>query len=132
MSTLKESLQQRRAAELPESRSCDPVDVPNRGLLIETGTGETWVFPWSHFSAARHKTMDQEEQLVLCFVNYEVVLQGVRLAALLPEIAGYRVETLRSLPAKYEPQAPPATPFIKRLSISPVGEPPHTARADSG
>lgn len=131
MSTLKESLQQRRIAELPESRSCDSTEVPGRALQIESWNGENWVFPWSHFSAARHQRNSGGEQLVLSFANYEVVVDGARLVLLLPEIAGFRVDTLRGLPAKYELQSNGSEPFIKRLSVRPISRPPSEEIADS-
>ena len=132
MSTLKENLQQRRTAELPVNRSHDAAETPVRSLQIHSWNGESWVFPWSHFSAARHRGTGESEQLVLSFANHEVVLDGSRLLSLLPEIAGFRVDTLRGLPAKYEPQGNGSEPFIKRLSIRPIGQPPveETAHSD--
>lgn len=121
MSTLKETLQQRRTAELPQSRSCDSADTPGRALQIHSWNGETWVLPWSHFIAARHLGTGESEQLVLSFTNLEVVLDGARLLSLLPGIAGFRLDSLRSLPTKYEPQGDGSEPFIKRLSVRPIG-----------
>ena len=123
MSTLQENLQQRRTAELPQSLSSNSAEAPGRALQIHSWNGETWVFPWSHFSAARHQGTGESEQLVLSFANHEVVVDGVRLLSLLPEIAGFRLDSLRSLPTKYEPQGNGSEPFVKRLSVRPVGKP---------
>jgi hypothetical protein len=61
MSTLKEIIQQRRAAELPSSRSCDSAEAPVRALQIHSWNGDKWVLPWTHFSAARHQGTDETE-----------------------------------------------------------------------
>lgn len=117
MSILQETLQQRRAAELPQSRSCDSAETPVRTLQIHSWNGEKWVFPWSHFSAAYHQGTGESEQLVISFANREVVLDGVRLASLLPDIARFHLDCLRDMPAKFRSQADQNEPFISRLSV---------------
>jgi hypothetical protein len=116
MSTLQETLRLRRAAELPQSRSCDLSSAPVRTLQIHSWNGDKWVFPWAHFSAAYHQGGDNE-QLVLSFANYEVVVDGARLALLLPEIANFHLDCLRDMPAKFLSQADKKEPFISRLSV---------------
>jgi hypothetical protein len=96
MSTLQETLRQRRAAELPNSRSCDTAESPVRALKIQAWNGEQWVFPWSHFSAACHQGSAENEQLVLSFASHEIVLEGARLALLLPGIASFRLVRRRT------------------------------------
>jgi hypothetical protein len=117
MSTLQDALRQRRAAELPNSRSCDSAEAPVRALQIQSWNGEKWVFPWSHFSAACHQGSDETGQLVLSFANHEVVMEGARLALLLPEIASFRLDNLRDMPAKFRSQADKNEPFITRVSV---------------
>jgi hypothetical protein len=117
MSTLQETLRQRRAAELPNSRSCDTAEAPVRALKIHSWNGEKWVFPWSHFSAACHQGSGENEQLVLSFANHEVVLEGARLALLLSGIASFHLDSLRDLPTKFRPQADKNEPFIARVSV---------------
>ena len=117
MSTLRDALNQRRRAELAHSRSCDSAEAPVRALQIHSWNGEKWVFPWSHFSAARHQTTGDSEQLVLSFANHEVVLDGARLALLLPEIASSHLDCLRDMPAKFRSQADKNEPFISRVSV---------------
>ena len=117
MSTLKEIVQQRRAAELPSRRSCDSAEAPVRSLQIHSWNGEKWVLPWSHFSAAHHQGTGENEQLVLSFANHEVVLDGARLALLLPEIASFHLDCLRDMPAKFRSQAGQNEPFISRVSV---------------
>ena len=120
MSTLQETLQQRRTAEPPHGRSCDSAEAPVRSLQIHSGNGEKWVLPWSHFTAARHQGTGENEQLVLSFANHEVILGGVRLALLLSEIASFHLDCLRDMPAKFRAQADQDKPFIVRISVRSV------------
>ena len=119
MSTLQETLQQRRTAEPPHGRSCDSAEAPVRSLQIHSGNGDKWVLPWSQFSAARHQTTGESEQLVLSFANHEVVIDGALLALLLPEIASFRLDCLRDMPAKFRSQTD-NEPFISRVSVRSV------------
>jgi hypothetical protein len=117
MSTLQETLQQRRTAEPPHGRSCDSAEAPVRSLQIHSGNGEKWVLPWSHFTAARHQGTGENEQLVLSFANHEVVLDGARLALLLPEIASFRLDCLRDMPPEPHLRMSQNEPFISHISV---------------
>ncbi len=117
MSTLQETLQKRRATEPPASRSSDSAEEAVRSLQVHSWNGEKWVFPWSHFSAACHQGTGGSEQLVLTFGNHEVILEGARLALLLPEIASFHLDCLRDVPAKFRSQEANDEPFITRVSI---------------
>ena len=59
----------------------------------------------------------ESEQLVLSFPNHEVVLDGARLALLLPEIASFHLDCLRDMPAKFRSQEDKGEPFISRVSV---------------
>ena len=117
MSTLQETLRLRRTAELPDGRSSDSATAPVRALQIHSWNGEQWIFPWSHFSVACRQGTDESEQLVLTFGNHEVVLEGARLALLLPEIASFHLDSLRDMPADVRSQADQSEPFISRVSV---------------
>lgn len=117
MSTLQETLRQRRTAELPADRSCDSANEPVRSLQIHAWGGDKWVLPWSQFSFAHHEGSCDNERLVLSFANREVILEGARLAMLLPEIAGFRLDCLRDRPAKFRAEADKGKPFISRVSV---------------
>ena len=123
MSTLQETLRLRRAAELPHSRSCDLSAAPVRTLQIHSWNGDKWVFPWAHFSAACHQGSGESEQLVLSFANYEVIVDGARLALLLPEIAKFHLDGLRDMPATYRSQSSKDEPFISRISVQSASTP---------
>ena len=75
------------------------------------------MLPWSGFAAACHRGIGESEQLVLSFANHEVVLDGARLALLLPEIASFHLDCLRDMPAKFRSQANKDEPFISRVSV---------------
>ena len=117
MSTLQETLQQRRTAEPPHGRSCDSAEAPVRSLQIHSGNGDKWVLPWSQFSAARHQATGESEQLVLSFANHEVVIDGALLALLLPEIAGFRLDCLRDMPHESHSLVRQNEPSISRVSV---------------
>jgi hypothetical protein len=51
------------------------------------------------------------------FANHEVVLEGARLALLLPEIASFHLDSLRDMPTKFRSQADKNEPFITRVSV---------------
>ena len=131
MSTLKESLIHRRIGESPSESGCYSTEASVPALSIYAENGELWVLPWSHFVSARHTGDGNCERLALLFTNHEVELHGTRLASLVPEIAGFRLDSLRSLPAKYEPQGNVCEPFIERLSVRLIGPPPMAGTASS-
>ena len=131
MSTLQETLIHRRVGELSSDGGCYSTEASVPALLIYAGSGELWVLPWSHFVSARHTGEGGRERLALLFANHEVELHGTRLASLVPEIAGFRLDSLRSLPAKYEPQGNVSEPFIERLSVRLIGAPPSMKIAHS-
>ena len=117
MNTLRETLRQRRAAELPHGRSSESAETPVRTLQIHSWDGEKWVFPWSHFSAARHQGTGESEQLVLSFAKHEVILDGTRLALLLSDVASFQLDCLREMPTKFRAQVSQTEPFVARISV---------------
>ena len=132
MSTLKETLVHRRVGESPSGGGCYSTETSVPALLIYAEGGEVWVLPWAHFVSARHTCEGDREQVLLLFANHEVELHGIRLVSLLREIARFRLDSLRSLPAKYEPQGKGSDPFIERLSVRPLSPPPADETAPSG
>ncbi|HTB79569.1 MAG TPA: hypothetical protein VK717_01650 [Opitutaceae bacterium] len=117
MSTLREAVQQRRAAELPPTRSCEPAKEAVRAMWIHSWSGEQWVLPWAHFISACHQGSGNDEQLVLTFAQHEVILQGARLALLVPAIASFHLDCLRDMPDNFRAQADKNEPFISRVSV---------------
>ena len=132
MSTLQETLHHRRAGELRAESGCHSAEASVPALLVFAGDGEQWVLPWSHFVCARHRDDGESERLVLSFANHEVEIRGKRLTTLMPAIAQFHLNSLRSLPAKYELQSNVAEPFIVNLSVRSMAPSPPTGIASSG
>lgn len=86
-------------------------------LLVFKWDNHSWVLPWSYFLGAHHETGETGEQLTLSFSLCEVVIRGERLDLLLPDIASYRLESLRELPEKYRDSPAPSAPSIRALTV---------------
>lgn len=99
MSTLQETLHHRRAGELRAETGCHSAEASVPALLVFAADGEQWVLPWSHFVCARHLGDGENDRLVLSFANHEVEIRGKRLTTLMPAIAQFHLNSLRSLPA---------------------------------
>jgi hypothetical protein len=133
MSTLQETLKHRRVGESALVVSgCHTAEAAVPALLIYATDDEQLVLPWSHFVCARHRDDGESERLVLFFANYEVEILGKRLTTLMPAIAQFHLNSLRSLPAKYEPQSIGSEPFIVNLSVRSMAPPPPSGIASSG
>ena len=117
MNTLREAVQQRRAAGLSPTRSCEPAKEAVRAVKIHSWSGENWVLPWSYFVAARHQGTGDNEEVVISFAHYEAVVQGTRLALLMPAIAGFYLDCLRDMPENFRAQADKNEPFISRVFV---------------
>jgi hypothetical protein len=123
MSTLQDTLTHRRTGARPS----DGISYSSEGSLpavsIYAADGELWVLPWSHFVSARHTADGECEKVTILFASHQVEMRGARLALLMPEIAGFRLGSLRGLPAKYEALSNASEPFVERLSVRPIGVP---------
>lgn len=121
MSSLHESVSRRRAAA-PADLACVTLQPASPALIVCQWQGPSWVFPWSHFSAARLMAGEEANQLELIFTHGRVVLTGSNLHPLIDDLAALRVSTLRDLPANYCPPAGDASPLISRIEVHPVGQ----------
>ncbi|HWZ95138.1 MAG TPA: hypothetical protein VNW30_08090 [Opitutaceae bacterium] len=118
--TLKEALQQYRAAHPPSLESYNRAHELVRMVQIHLWNGEQWVLPWAHLVSACHQGTGESEQLVLMFAHHEVVLHGANLALLLSEIASFHVDCLREIPENFRAQICKDEPFISRISVRPL------------
>lgn len=123
MMTLKEMVRERKAAEPPSDAPSGVAEAPTRAIQIHTWNGEKWVLPWGYFYSARLDKTADGEQLVLRIAHHEVVLDGLRLALLLPAIADHQLDCLRDLPPKFQAEADSTVPFIGRISVRLPAEP---------
>jgi hypothetical protein len=116
MSRLQQSIAQKRESE-SNGLSCVSVQAQTPALLIHIWRGESWILPWSHFSGARFTAADDGEQLELTFANHRVLVFGHHLAALLEDLAAFRISCLRDLPAEYRPSREERVPFVSRIEV---------------
>jgi hypothetical protein len=115
--TLKEALQQYRAAHPPSLESYNRAHELVRMVQIHLWNGEQWVLPWAHLVSACHQGTGESEQLVLMFAHHEVVLQGAHLALILTEIASFHVDRLHEISESFRAQTCKDEPFISRISV---------------
>lgn len=119
MSTLKDTLLQRRMNEPDTGHPCHSVGAEATTLLIEASNGENWLLPWQHFLAARRQTAGDGERLVLGFATQEVVVSGRNLDILVAEIARSRLEGVRPAPGKYQ-RASGADAFVTKVEVGAI------------
>ena len=120
MSTLKHLVAERRAADLSSGAQSASAMAQSPSVLVFKWNNQSWVLPWAYFLGAHHETTDAGEQLTLSFSLREVVIQGRNLDQLLPDIAAYRLESLRELPDKYRESTAGDAPVISSIIIQPV------------
>ncbi len=116
MSTLKQTLNARRAEEPEAGHICYATKPQCSSLVLECTSGERWVLPWVHFVFGRHVADKGGERLVLTFASHEVIVHGRQLAQLADEAANLRLEVLRELPARYQ-AASAVEPFIEKIDL---------------
>lgn len=123
MNTLRQSMQQHRAAEF--AASCVTTEERQSALIVSSWQGDSWVLPWSHFVSARLCG----DKIELTFANVLVTLTGQNLSTLLDDIAAFRLGCLRDLPADYRRKQVEGRPFITRIEVHP--HPPVAAPRES-
>jgi len=113
MSTLREELAERRAVQTAEAPFV-VASVPASTLVISSWEGDTWVFPWAQLANAK---FGGNTRLELSFPNHVVVIQGRKLRSLVPDLAAFRVSSVRDFPPDYRPPAETGQPFITRIDV---------------
>ena len=131
MSTLDRLLEKRPTADGTRSACCHSVDPQPSCLLVDTPTGESWVFPWSHLAFARLSHAAGRDELCLTFSTHEVTLRGQHLTALRDLVASVQLATVRPAPAKYA-RAAPEQPFIDGVTVRSNSGPPGDSVRASG
>lgn len=114
MSTLKQSLHQRRAEDVAVV-SCVTTQERQSALIVSAWAGDSRVLPWAQFTSARFSS----NRIDLSFANCLVIVSGKNLHALLDDIAAYRIGALRELPADYRHKPSEGEPFISRIEVRP-------------
>lgn len=123
MSSLHEKVAQRRATEPLEPR-CVVLQPGGLGLVVCQWQGERWVLPWAQFVGARLRGAQPNAPLELSFANYLITLTGENLHGVLDDLAASRLGCVRDLPASYQPRESESTPYISRIEVRALGDPP--------
>lgn len=113
MSTLREELAERRAAQTAEA----PFMVASSSvatLVVSCWEGDTWVFPWAQLANAK---FGGNTRLELSFPNHVVAIQGRKLRGLVLELAAFRVSAVRDFPPDYRGPSEAGQPFITRIEV---------------
>ena len=91
-------------------------------LRIETSSGGDWLLPWSNFVSTHLDEEDGRDRLLLKFQEYEVMLHGQNLRALVDMIENSRLASLCPIPVQYL-KAFGEEPFIKEAQVNSIAEP---------
>ena len=118
MSSLREMLESRRASESAPAHTCHGIEAQPACLMVIDGTGESWVFPWTHLAAAHLAKALDREQLRLIFTTHEVRLGGRNLTALRDLAAKLQLARVHPAPRKYD-KAADGEPFLESIHVAP-------------
>ena len=118
MSTLKDSIEKRRAIE-PAELACVSIGAQTSGVIVSLWQSDSWVLPWSYLISARCTGNEECGQLVLFFTTQVVTADGQKLIPVLEAVAGFRLHLLRELPLAYRTQFAADDPFISRIEVRP-------------
>lgn len=114
MSSLSQLLERRRAAE-GAGTECHHMEAQPACLIVTTGTGESWIFPWSQLAAAHCTCTADRETLKLVFGSHEVRVTGANLAPLRELVAGLQLARIRPAPGKFRKSE--TEPFLESIHV---------------
>ena len=117
MSTLQEALRDRRGVDPRAFIRRSLTSAPVHTLAVVSWKRRSWHFPWSCLTRFEHDGSGVPEVLRLFFGEQEVVVEGKRLALLLPEISGLRLETIREMPPGADALAGEDEPQIRQVTV---------------
>jgi hypothetical protein len=117
MSSLREIVAAQRAAESTVSTASSPASAPARTLQIEPEGCERWLVTWAQFVSAHYHERAGKEQLVLRFAEYEIVVDGRRLAPLFADAAAMRLEYIRGQPEPDLAALNGSAPVVTKVQI---------------
>jgi len=123
MSVLQQALRDRLGGESRSFIRKDLPGAPVHSLAVVSWKKLSWHFPWSCLTRFEHDGSGKPEVLRLFFGVQEVVVEGKRLALLLPEISALRLKAIHEPPPDSEVIAGPNEPVIQRVRvIVPLGK----------
>ena len=118
MSVLHQALRERHGGEPRSFVRKDPIGTPVHSLAVVSWKKLSWHFPWSCLTRFEHDGSGKLEVLRLFFGAQEVVVEGKRLALLLPEISALRLQAIHEPPPDSETIAGTNEPVIQRVRVS--------------
>lgn len=120
MTTLHDAFRERRGiasrAFIRRSDTGEPVHL----LAILGWDKRSWHFPWSCLTRVECDRSAVPEVLRLFFVGQAVVVEGRRLALLLPEISAMRLESISEMPPGAAEMVGSDSPVIEHVYVSMV------------
>jgi len=117
MSVLHQALRERHGGEPRSFVRKDPIGTPVHSLAVVSWKKLSWHFPWSSLTRFEHDGRGKPEVLRLFFGAQEVVVEGKRLALLLPEISVFRLQAIHEPPPDSETIAVTNEPVIQRVRV---------------
>ena len=117
MSPLYEALRGRGGLEPRGFNRRAATNLPARTLAILSRKNRSWHFPWSCLTSFEHDAGGTTEILRLFFGDQEVVIEGGRLALLLPEISDLRLESIHEVLPGAEHSVAENAPLIRRVTV---------------
>jgi hypothetical protein len=100
-------------------RACWHRDRNCRCLKIDVAPGESFLFPYQHFSHAQHTRTADGETLSISFGEHEVVVTGKHLAEIVAAIQELAVERISVAPQRYSLLTQGEEPRVARIEIKP-------------
>ncbi len=70
-------------------------------LCVETGTDESFIFPYQQFLGARHTRQAETETLTISFSTHEITVSGRQLGALASALQDLSIDWIKAVPARY-------------------------------
>ena len=117
MSILHEALRARNGGEPRSFVRKDLIGTPVHSLAVVSWKKLSWHFPWSCLTGFQYDGSGVSDVLRLFFGAQEVVVEGKRLALLLPEISALRLQAIHEPPPDSEAVAGTNEPVIQRVRV---------------
>src|SRR5438128_3810052 len=105
-----------------KSPECWASDAQARAIKVETTSGHSIILPYPHFAYAEVTVDGPDQVLKLVFATHEVVVRGRALRRVEAAVHLLELSWIAPLPDRVSGTVPEGQPFIREVSIIPVGE----------
>ena len=116
MSSLRQLLETKRGTA-DVGTECHTMEAKPACLIVTTGTGESWIFPWTQLAAAHFVRCVDRETLKLTFASHEVRIVGANLASLRDLVAALQLARIRAAPSASRRND--TEPFLESVHVAP-------------